>query len=598
MDSGRLGLLPPDAFERFGWLRLGTLDKQQRLRFARSQAGLLDLLIGERGDIAIDPGFRSLREQLRAFERPVPIESPAGFGAKLRPYQAEGLGWLEALYGLGLGGCLADDMGLGKTVQVLAALEHRRQTRQSAVSNDGGLVAESAAPSATERSQKRISKGRQAREARPGGSEGSPVTAADPRLPSLVVAPRSVLFNWIAEARRFAPNLVVAEHHGPQRWSSFATTRQADLIVTSYATLRQDIETFSGLELDRVVLDEAQAIKNRESLTAKAVKCLRARQRLALTGTPVENRVADLWSIFDFLNPGLLGGVSAFEELLNVDGDRESQAEAQGQAGLAAIGRAVRPFFLRRTKSQVLKDLPEKTEQTLWVELGGEQRRAYNELLAETRGKLLGKKVAPKDEGQHRLAILTALLRLRQCALHPGLLPDGPAEAAAAKFDELLERLATAVEEGHKALVFSQFTGLLALLKPKLEAAGLDFAYLDGETRDREAVVNAFQAAHGPPLCLLSLKAGGSGLNLMAADYVFLLDPWWNPAVEAQAIGRAHRLGQKRAVTAYRLVARNTIEERILELQAQKSELAEALFDESNASIGNLSREDLEALLA
>jgi SNF2 family DNA or RNA helicase len=601
--DGGLRILPPDVAERFGWIQLGTLDEKEKLRFERSQAWLVDLLVGDRRDIVVDAGFERLREQLRSFERPAPLPTPPGFGAELRPYQREGLGWLAALHRLGLGGCLADDMGLGKTVQVLAALELGRQERAREAARDvaGGVAPAPSAPATA--SPRRISKGRLAREAKRLGALPAPAVAVagsqapreQERLPSLVIAPRSVLFNWLAEARRFAPQLVVAPHHGADRKKEFAATSKADLIVTSYATLRQDIDEFAALRFDRVILDEAQAIKNRGSQIAQSVKRLRARQRLALTGTPVENKIADLWSIFDFLNPGMLGAIGRFERLLSLDPNGSETSAAS--VGLAAIGKAVRPFFLRRTKSQVLTELPEKTEQTLWVELGASQRSAYQALQTESRTRLLGKQVAAREEGQHRLAILTALLRLRQCALHPGLLEGAAPEAASAKFEELLERLQTSVAEGHRALVFSQFTSLLALLRPRLDELGLAHAYLDGATSDREAVVRRFEAEDGPPVFLLSLKAGGAGLNLTRADHVFLLDPWWNPAVEAQAIGRAHRMGQKRAVSAYRLVARDTIEERILELQQHKAELANALFDESNASIGNLSREDLEWLL-
>lgn len=546
LKDGRLGLLPGDWAKRWGWLELSQGGEPGSLRFPKQQAWLLDALLADRLDVAVDADFAKLRESLRAFDRARPLTESAGLVGELRPYQREGLGWLDALTTLGLGGCLADDMGLGKTVQVLAFLERRRSLR---------------------------------------------VESGEPHRPSLVVAPRSVLFNWIDEARRFAPQLTLSEHHGGQRWHNFEAALRSDLIVTTYATLRIDIERLRKQPLDVVVLDEAQAIKNPTSLVAKATRLLDARQRLALTGTPVENRLEDLWSLFEFLNPGMLGGAQGFTRLLGQgDGSREEN--------LKAIARAIRPFFLRRTKAQVLAELPEKTEQTIFVELLPKQRKAYDQLAEYYRKMLLSSaEIDPLAPG-NQFQVLTALLRLRQCACHEALIDPELSEAGSAKLDELLERLTEIANEGNKALVFSQFTSFLALAETRLEAAGIPYEYLDGQTRDRKERVERFQGDPTCPVFLVSLKAGGTGLNLTAADYVFLLDPWWNPAVEAQAIDRAHRIGRTRPVLAYRLVARDTIEERVLELQQSKRELVAGLFDERSGSISNLRRQDLEALLA
>ena len=543
LGDGRLGILPTDWLERWGWLELGEQGGDQGVRFPRQQAWLLDALLAERRDVAVDAGFRALRKKLRAFDVARSLREPRGLRAELRAYQREGLGWLDSLTGLGLGGCLADDMGLGKTVQVLALLERRRSVRRG-----------------------------------PG----------DGRRPSLVVAPRSVLFNWVDEARRFAPRITCAEHHGPGRAARLERTLSADLVVTTYATLRLDIARLRDVPFDVVVLDEAQAIKNAKSQVAKAARLLQAEHRFALSGTPIENRLDELWSLFEFLNPGMLGGSQGFKRLLDRGGGSRSE-------NLASIARGIRPFFLRRTKAQVLAELPEKTEQTVYVELPPKQRKAYRELAEYFRNSLLG---AEDAEPGNKIEILTALLRLRQCACHEGLIDPNRLDAPSAKLDELTVRLTEITREGNKALVFSQFTRFLGLLRTRLETAGIRHEYLDGRTRDRKRRVERFQSDPDTPLFLVSLKAGGTGLNLTAADYVFLLDPWWNPAVESQAIDRAHRLGRTRPVHAYRIVAKDTIEERVRELQSSKRELVSTLFDERSGSIANLSRADLELLFS
>ena len=335
-----------------------------------------------------------------------------------------------------------------------------------------------------------------------------------------------------------------------------------------------------------MVLDEAQSIKNAASQAAKACRLLKARHRLALTGTPVENHIGELWSIFEFLNPGQLGSAARLRRFL---------ADGRGSSDLVA--RAVRPYLLRRTKAEVLSDLPEKTEQTLFVELGEEQRKAYDELRHHFRAELSGR-IGRLGIGRSRIAVLEALLRLRQTACHPGLVDPARIDDPSAKLDTLLEQLDEVIDEGHKVLVFSQFTSFLAILRRKLDARSLPYEYLDGRTTDRQARVARFQEDPDCRLFLVSLKAGGQGLNLTAADYIYILDPWWNPAVEAQAVDRAHRIGQTRRVFAYRLIARDTVEEKILALQDKKRELAESIVRADAGVIGNLSPEDVELLLS
>jgi superfamily II DNA or RNA helicase len=504
------------------------------VRFRASQALLIDALLQSKTRNA-DATFTDLRERL-AGAAPEPRQEPPTLNATLRPYQRAGLGWLHFLRTASLGGVLADDMGLGKTVQTLALLEGLRA--------DGNT------------------------------------------RPSLVVAPRSLLFNWAAEAKRFAPQLRVLEHHGSDR--ALNTFDDVDVVLTTYATMRLDIAQFAETEFEYVILDEAQAIKNASSQVAKASRLLRGRHRLALSGTPIENHLGELWSLFEFLNPGLLGSTRAFS--------RSFASKTAPPERREALARALRPLILRRTKEQVAPELPERTEQTLYCELEGKQKKQYDELRDHYRAALLSK-VREGGMDRSRMQVLEALLRLRQAACHPALI-DPRDTGPSAKLDLLLEEIRDVVESGHRALVFSQFTSFLGLVREQLQKDATPHLYLDGRTRDRQSLVETFQRPDGPPLFLISLKAGGLGLNLTNADYIFLLDPWWNPAVEAQAIDRAHRIGRTNPVVAYRLIARDTVEEKILELQARKRELAESIISEDNSMLRKLEVEDLEMLLS
>ena len=541
LADGSLGILPESFAAQFAPFAALAQSHDGKLRYGRIQVALLDALLAGQPRTQVDEAFERLREQLAAGERPEAEDEPEGFQGTLRHYQREGLGWLVFLEGLGLGGCLADDMGLGKTIQVLALLLRRK----------------------------------------------AEVTAAGlPHRPSLVVVPKSLVFNWMDEARKFSPELRVVNHTGNARLETAGDLGEHDIVITTYGTLRRDIIRHRETEFDYVVLDEAQSIKNAASQAAKACRLLKARHRLALTGTPVENHIGELWSIFEFLNPGQLGSAARLRRFL---------ADGRGSADLVA--RAVRPYLLRRTKAEVLSDLPEKTEQTLFVELGEEQRKAYDELRHHFRAELSGR-IGRLGIGRSRIAVLEALLRLRQTACHPGLVDPARIDDPSAKLDALLEQLDEVIDEGHKVLVFSQFTSFLAILRRKLDARALPYEYLDGRTTDRQARVARFQEDPDCRLFLVSLKAGGQGLNLTAADYIYILDPWWNPAVEAQAVDRAHRIGQLRRVFAYRLIARDTVEEKILALQDKKRELAESIVRADAGVIGNLTAEDVELLLS
>jgi SNF2 family DNA or RNA helicase len=344
------------------------------------------------------------------------------------------------------------------------------------------------------------------------------------------------------------------------------------------------------VRFDYAVLDEAQAIKNASSESAKAARLIQADHRLALSGTPVQNHLGELWSLFEFLNPGMMGAAGVFRDLT-------AGAAGSDPAARDALARALRPFILRRTKEQVARDLPEKLEQTVFCELEAEQRKLYNELRDHYRSSLLDR-IAKEGMNKAKIMVLEALLRLRQAACHPGLIDKKNAGGGSAKLDALMGHIADVLDEGHKVLVFSQFTSFLAIVRKHLDDAKTTYEYLDGKTRDRQARVERFQNDPDCKLFLISLKAGGLGLNLTAAEYVFLLDPWWNPAVEAQAIDRAHRIGQTQRVFAYRLIAKDTVEEKVLQLQQSKKELADAIINADNSLIRSLKREDLEMLLS
>lgn len=547
LDGGVVGVLTADVRRRLAPL-VAMSGAAKGLRFRHSQTALLDALLALIPSAETDQRFERARAELQKFERVEACSEPSTFLGELRQYQREGLGWFAFLRRFGLGGCLADDMGLGKTVQALALLESRR------LENAG---------------------------------------------PSLVVAPRSLIFNWKQEAARFAPTLRVLDHTGAERGRGKIALGDEHLVITTYGTLRQDIAALREIEFDYVILDEAQAIKNATTAAAKAARLLRARHRLALSGTPIENNVQELWSLFEFLNPGMFGAASTFRSLararLATDPDAAAKPNENGE--IALLARALRPVILRRTKERVAPELPAKLEQTLIVELEPAQRRIYDELLAHYRRSLLPY-VDKMGMDRSRMKVLEALLRLRQAACHPALISRTHADAPSAKLDVILSKLTEAAEEGHKSLVFSQFTSFLALLRQRLDADSFRYAYLDGDTRDRQAVVEEFQQDDECKLFLISLRAGGHGLNLTAADYVFLLDPWWNPAVEAQAIDRAHRIGQQRHVIATRLVAQGTIEEKILELQRSKRDLADAILSEDQGALAQIGREELELLLA
>jgi len=579
LDDGSEGLLPHEWLEQHGLLTAMGKMQDDHLRFRSSQAALLDALLARQQHVTCDEVFATARERLHQFEGITPLHPAPTFVGSLRPYQCEGLGWCQFLRAFGMGGILADDMGLGKTVQILAMLDSRygkMADGEGKAKHDDGQH-----PSSTHR-------------------------------PTLIVVPRSVVFNWMDEAQKFAPRLRVQAYTGSDRHALREAFVDHDVIITSYGLMRRDIDELRDHRFDYIVLDEAQAIKNPASQSAKAARLLRGDHKLALTGTPVENHLGDLWSIFEFLNPGMLGSNTRFAELLRQGISTDTVTVRNGVSDPNAsmqVARALQPFILRRTKQQVLHDLPEKTEQTIHCEMEPEQRAIYDEMRAYYRQTLLSQ-VGRSGDGSSTvfegsaggsatpMLVLEALLRLRQAACHPALINDKYADKPSAKLEVLMDRLSDLIDEGHKALVFSQFTSMLALVRKQLDDRGIPYAYLDGQTRKRKQVVDRFQNDGNCPVFLISLKAGGFGLNLTAAEYVFILDPWWNPAVETQAIDRTHRIGQTQHVFAYRLICEETVEQRILELQDKKKRLADAIIGGQENLLRSLTRDDLERLLS
>ena len=492
-------------------------------------------------------GFRG-RENIAAKSPAVDLRT--GLEAKLweqmRPYQIKGVEWLAGLARQNFSGLLADDMGLGKTLQALAFCAWLRATAKKSA-------------------------------------------------PVLVVCPTSLVANWLREAARFVPHLQALDLTGPDRAERWALASDFDLLVTSYAILRRDVERYRAIDFSLVILDEAQHIKNRGSQNAQAAKALRATHRLILTGTPLENSVLDLWSLFDFLLPGYLGTAIEFRERYETPLTRGPEPRTTER-----LRHRIRPFFLRRTKEEVLPELPPKLEHLTLCELSDEQREVYRAVLAQGRRDVFDRS-GKTGAGRDRIAILTTLLRLRQVACHLDLLPPGDEKRAwkepSAKLDRTFELIDEAIDGGHRVLLFSQFVRALHLLRDEARRREIAFAYLDGQTVERQAEVDRFQHDPSIPLFLISLKAGGTGLNLTGADTVIHFDPWWNPAVEEQATARAHRLGQSRSVQAYKLIAAGTVEEKIQALQARKRELFDASVGGDEAFVKNLTGDELEELL-
>ncbi len=544
LADGSIGRLPEEwliRYKRLFGLAAETHDETNTLRFADFHATMLEALAEEAEQAQADAAFRERVARLKDFrgiaERPL----PRGLRGELRPYQVAGYHWLHFLHDYGFGGILADDMGLGKTVQVLAFLLSLRENGHA-------------------------------------------------QAPDLIVVPRSLLVNWQREVEKFTPGLKVLTYFGPQRPDT-ATFADYDLVLTTYGVMRVDNEKLRAYPFHYVVLDESQAIKNPLAKTARAARRLKSDHRLAMTGTPVENNTFELWAQFAFVMPGLLGSLDYFKEEF-VKPIEKGQDERMAET----LRRLVYPFILRRTKEQVAPELPPRTERVIYCPMEPAQRRFYLKLRDYYRDQLLGL-LETEGLNKSRMKILEGLLRLRQASIHPKLVdPDFRGESG--KMEVLLDTLETLRSEGHKALVFSQFVEVLKIVRSELEARGIPYAYLDGSTRDRQTQVDRFQEDPTVPFFLISLKAGGLGLNLTAADYVIHIDPWWNPAVERQASDRTHRIGQDKPVFIFKLITRESVEEKILQLQEQKKALVEKLITTESGFLKELTAEDIEILFS
>ena len=479
-------------------------------------------------------------QKFKDFEKIEDIPLANRFEGQLRSYQKAGYNWLHFLNKYRFGGCLADDMGLGKTVQTLAFLQSQKENNSN--------------------------------------------------YPSLLIIPTSLIYNWELEAKKFTPELKVFIYTGTNRNKEISYFQDYDLIVTSYGIIRIDIDILKGYYFNYVILDESQAIKNPNSNISQAVHQLKSNNRLILTGTPLENTTLDLWSQISFINPGLLGTASFFKnEFLNPIEKKNDTVKLQ------KLSRIIKPFILRRLKSQVAVDLPDKIENVQYCLMTDQQEREYEKVKSQYRNEII-KQIDKEGVARSQFLLLQGLTKLRQIANHPQMI-DTTYEGDSGKLEDIQYKLESIISEDHKVLVFSQFVKHLDIIKRYIQERNWEFAYLDGSTKDRKSQVDLFQTNEKVKIFLISLKAGGVGLNLTAAEYVFLIDPWWNPAIEAQAVDRAHRIGQKNTVFTYKFITKNTVEEKILALQGNKKRLAEELIHTEESFVKSLTRDDVLSLL-
>jgi non-specific serine/threonine protein kinase len=540
LRDGSTALLPEDWLEQFSHLfNLGE-PGDERIKVSRHHITLIDTLYESAEMKEADAAYHENLRRLRDFRGIQQIAASENFCGELRPYQEQGLNWFYFLQEFRFGGCLADDMGLGKTVQALSLLQNEKAR---------GVTA-----------------------------------------PSLIVCPTSVLFNWEREIQRFTPELRFLTHAGSER-RRLKQFENCDVVLTSYGVMRRDIEFLKDAKFHYAILDESQKIKNPLSQTAKAARLLQANYRLVLTGTPVENNTQELWSQFAFLNPGLLGSLNYFKGAFSRPIEKE-----RDEASAQLLRKMVFPFVLRRTKNDVAKELPPKVESLYYCAMSDEQQKVYNLWRDYYRAHVM-QQIDLKGLQKSRMYVLEGLTKLRQICCHPRLI-EKKYHYESGKFEALKESLENILAENHKVLIFSQFVRMLRIICEHLDEQKIPYAYLDGHTQDREQPVQQFQTDPATKIFLISLRAGGFGLNLTAADYVILYDPWWNPAVETQAIDRTHRIGQDKQVFAYKLIARNSVEEKILQLQERKKALVADLITTDSGMFKQLTREDIEVLFS
>lgn len=544
LNDGTLGILPEEWLKKYSLLfRVGE-GNSHNLKLSRFHLSVVDELYENRDEEELVVQLEGKYEKLRQFNQIKEIDPPAHLSSVLRPYQVAGYQWLNYLTEINWGGILADDMGLGKTVQALSFLQHYQ-------SENG-------------------------------------------KLKALVVCPTTLIYNWENEIKKFTPSLTYRIHHGATRTRAREDIIDHDVTITTYGTLRSDIKLLISVNFDYVVLDESQAIKNPASKVTKAACLLNAKHRLCMSGTPLQNNTFDIFAQMNFLNPGMLGTMEYFRQEFAMPIDKFGEQDRKEH-----LKKILYPFILRRTKEQVARDLPEKLEMILWCEMEDEQRKIYDAYRNDFRDKILG---TIQEQGIHKsqLTILQGLMKLRQICDSPAILNEEEKfENHSIKLDELAREITENISN-HKALVFSQFLGMLALIRAKLDELGVKYEYFDGSTSapDREKAIQSFQNDDTVRVFLISLKAGGVGLNLTAADYVYIVDPWWNPAVEQQAIDRTHRIGQTKNIFAYRMICRDTIEDKILQLQDKKRALAKELITDDSSFVKSLTREDVEYLFS
>ncbi len=544
LGDGTLGILPDEWLKRYSLLFKVGEGKSDKLRLSRYHLSVIDELYENRNETEISFALDEKFEKLRAFKNIPEINVPDTLQAVLRPYQIAGYQWLSYLNDVGWGGILADDMGLGKTVQALTMLEYYKKTNGS--------------------------------------------------LKAIVICPTTLIYNWQNEVKKFTPELTYHIHHGNTRTRSHEELTKSNIIITTYGTLRSDISIFLQVLFDYVVLDESQAIKNPSSKVTKAASLLTAKNRVCMSGTPLQNNTFDIFAQMNFLNPGLLGSMEFFRNEFATPIDKFGEAEQKEH-----LRKLLYPFILRRTKEQVAKDLPEKTETILFCEMDNEQREIYDAYRNSYRDKIMGA-IDQQGIDKSQLTILQGLMKLRQICDSPAILnEDEKFPNHSIKLDELAREISENIGQ-HKALIFSQFLGMLSLIKEKLKEQNIPFEYFDGSTSptEREKAIQNFQNNDDCRVFLISLKAGGVGLNLTAADYVYIVDPWWNPAVEQQAIDRTHRIGQTKNIFAYRMICVDTIEDKILQLQERKKILAKELIADETSFVKALTKADVEYLFS
>ncbi|MHB1686524.1 MAG: SNF2-related protein [Ignavibacteriaceae bacterium] len=538
LNDGSVGILPEEWIKKFQrTIMFGEAD-QNSIRFSKAQANALDFLVNEADDAQTDEAFKEHINRLNSFDKIKKQKLPSGINASLRNYQKSGFDWFYFLQEFNFGGILADDMGLGKTIQALALLAKEKKGNRT----------------------------------------------------SLIVAPTSVVFNWINEIKKFTPGLKVLNHTGGERIKGNTDHfENYDAVITSYSVLLREADFFSKIKFYYIILDESQKIKNPLSKTAKAVRMLSAGHKLCLTGTPVENNLNEIWSQFAFLNPGLLGSLNKFQKNFTKPIHKQNDKSASEH-----LRKLIYPFILRRTKDLVAKELPKKSEVIHYCEMEPEQEKIYNLWRNSIREELM-EEISRNGIKKSGFKVIEGLLRLRQICNHPVLVKKDYRKKSG-KFEEFKELSEKVIGDGHKVLVFSQFVQMLDILKAYLNRQKIAYEYLTGSVINREERVNNFQNNNDVKIFLISLKAGGFGLNLTAADYVFHYDPWWNPAVEAQATDRTHRIGQDKNIFVYKFITKNTIEEKILLLQERKRKLVENIITSENGMLKNLTREDIEIL--